>query len=131
MKTTCSLVTKALHLLSICLLAPLIGGATIVHAQERQVGVYFTITVPRGEFSENGAGNGYGGSAQFLVRLGPSPFLAGGDVGLVVNGYENRREPISPTTPNLRVGVSTTNNIFFSHFVLRAQPREGLVLPYF
>jgi hypothetical protein len=131
MKTICSLVTKAPRLLSICLLALLIGGATIVHAQERQVGVYLTTIVPRGGFSENGVGNGFGGSAQFLVRLGPSPFLAGGDVGLVVNGYENRREPISSTIPNRQAAVSTDNNIFFSHFVLRAQPRDGLVLPYF
>jgi hypothetical protein len=131
MKTVCSLVTKAPRLLSIYLLALLIGGATIVHAQERQVGIYLTTIVPRGGFSENGASNGYGGSAQFLARLAGSPFLAGGDVGLAVYGDESRREPISPTMPNLQVGVSTTNNIFFSHFVLRAQPREGLVRPYF
>ncbi|HEV2667435.1 MAG TPA: hypothetical protein VG324_21145 [Blastocatellia bacterium] len=131
MKTICSLVTEAPRLLSICLLDLLIGGATIVHAQERQVGIYLTTTVPRGGFSENDAGNGYGGSAQFLVRLGPTPFLAGGDVGLAVYGYESRREPISSTTPNLQARVSTDNNIFFSHFVLRAQPREGMVRPYF
>jgi hypothetical protein len=109
----------------------LIGGATIVNAQERQLGIYLTNIVPRGEFSENGVGYGVGGSAQFLVRLGPSPFLAGGDVGLAVYGVENRRDLISSTTPNIRVGVSTDNNIFFSHFVLRAQPRDGPVLPYF
>jgi hypothetical protein len=131
MKTICSLVTKALSLLSICLLALLIGGATIVHAQEREVGIYFTTIVPRGGFSENDAGNGFGGSAQFLIRLAGSPFLAGGDVGLVVYGDESRREPISSTMPNLHMRVSTTNNIFFSHFVLRAQPRDGPVLPYF
>jgi hypothetical protein len=109
----------------------LIGGATIVHAQERQLGIYFTNIVPRGEFNENGPSYGAGASAQFLIRLGPSPFLAGGDVGLAVYGDDSRREPIDSTMPNLRVGVSTTNNIFFSHFVIRAQPRDGLVLPYF
>jgi hypothetical protein len=130
MKTIRSLVTRATRLLSICLLALLIGGATIVHAQERQLGFYFTNIVPRGEFSENGVGYGVGGSAQFLVRLAESPFLAGGDVGLAVHGVESRREPIDPTMPDLRIGLSTTNNIFFSHFVLRAQPRDGPVLPY-
>jgi hypothetical protein len=109
----------------------LIGGATIVHAQERQFGFYFTTIGPSGEFSRTGADNGVGGSAQFLVRLAGSPFLAGGDVGLTVSGVESLTESISSTTPNLRVGVSRTNNIFFSHFVLRAQPREGAVLPYF
>jgi hypothetical protein len=109
----------------------LIGGATIVNAQERQLGIYFTNILPRGEFSENAGSYGVGASAQFLVRLGESPFLAGGDVGLAIYGDESRRELINSTTPNLQVGVSTTNNIFFSHFVLRAQPRDGAVLPYF
>jgi hypothetical protein len=108
----------------------LIGGATIVRAQERQAGIYFTTIVPRGEFSENVTNNGYGVSGQFLARLGPSPFLAGGDIGIVIYGSESHREPISSTIPNLQVRVRTTNNIFLSHFLLRAQPRTGPVRPY-
>jgi hypothetical protein len=130
MKTIYLFVTKAPSVLSVCFLVLLIGGATIISAQERQAGIYFTTIVPRGEFSENVTNNGYGVSGQFLVRLGGSPFLAGGDVGIATYGSESRREPISTTIPNLQVRVRTTNNIFFSHFVLRAQPRTGPVRPY-
>src|SRR5262245_58474779 len=130
MKKICLLAAEAPGALSVCFLAILIGGATIVRAQERQAGVYFTTIVPRGEFSENVTNNGYGASGLFLVRLGPTPFLAGGDIGIAVYGNESRLEPISSTIPNLRVRVRTTNNIFLSHFLLRAQPRTGPVRPY-
>jgi hypothetical protein len=131
MKTTCLFASKATRVLSVCFLALLIGGATVTRAQERQASVYFTTIVPRGEFSENVTNNGYGVSGQILVRLGPSPFLAGGDLGIAVYGSESHREPISTTIPNLQVRVRTSNNILFSHFVLRAQPRTGPVRPYF
>jgi opacity protein-like surface antigen len=131
MKTIYLFVTKTPSVLSVYFLALFIGGATIVHAQENgQVGGYFLTVVPRGEFSENVTNNGYGVGGQFLIRLGPSPFLAGGDFGIVVYGSESRREPISSTIPNLQVRVRTSNNIFLSHFVLRAQPRTGPVRPY-
>jgi hypothetical protein len=131
MKTTCVFAAKATRVLSVCFLSLLIGCATISRAQDRQVGVYFTTIVPRGEFSDNVTNNGYGASGQFLVRLAGSPFLAGGDLGIAVYGSVSHREPISTTIPNLQVRVRTSNNILFSHFVLRAQPRTGLVRPYF
>ena len=131
MKIICLLVTKAPRLLPVCLLTLMIGGATVVQAQDRgQVGGYFMIVVPRGEFSENVTNNGYGAGGQFLIRLGSSPFLAGGDFGIVVYGSESQREPISSTIPNLQVQGNTSNNIFLTHFVLRAQPRTGWVRPY-
>src|SRR5262249_23416346 len=132
MKTTCLFASKAARVLSVSFLSLLIGGATIVGAQDAaQAGVYFTTIVPRGGFSENVTNNGYGASGQFLVRLAGSPILAGGDLGIAVYGSVSHREPISTTIPNLQVKVKTNNNIFFSHFVLRAQPRTGLVCPYF
>jgi hypothetical protein len=94
------------------------------------LGVYFTTLVPRGEFSENITNNGYGGGGQFLIRLGDSPFLVGGDAGAVVYGSETRREPISTTIPNLQVRVRTSNNIFLAHSLFRVQPRTGPVRPY-
>jgi hypothetical protein len=132
MQTIRLFAAKATRVFSVCFLALLIGGATIVGAQDAaQVGVYFTTIVPRGGFSDNVTNNGYGASGQFLVRLGPSPFLAGGDLGIAVYGSVSHREPISTTIPNLQVRVRTSNNILFSHFVLRAQPRTGMVRPYF
>src|SRR5262245_52639313 len=90
MKAISLFVTKVPSVLSVCLLALFIGGATIAHAQERQAGFYFTTIVPHGQFSENVTNNGYGGGGQFLVRLGPSPFLIGGDLGGVIYGSESR-----------------------------------------
>jgi hypothetical protein len=112
------------------LLAIWMGGATIVRGQEFQAGAYFTTVIPRGELKENITNNGYGGGGQFLVRLGPSPFLVGGDVGIVIYGSETRFEPFSTTIPNVEVRVRTSNNILLAHSVLRIQPRTGLVRPY-
>jgi hypothetical protein len=109
----------------------LIGCATLVQAQEKgQAGGYFMIIVPRGEFSQNVTNNGYGGGGQFVIRIGRSPFLMGGDIGGVTYGSVSRREPFSPTIPNIGLRVATSNNIFLSHFVVRAQPRAGLIRPY-
>ena len=129
MKTICSLVTKSPYVLSVCLLAMLIGEATIVQAQAQtkdrvQLGVYFLTVVPRGEFSENLTNNSYGAGVQGLVRIGSSPFLVGGDLALVIYGYESRRDPTIPDR------VTTSNFIFVPHFVLRAQPRSGFIRPY-
>jgi hypothetical protein len=123
-------VLKASSIFSACFLALWIGGATIVRAQEFQAGGYFTTVVPRGEFRENVTNNGYGGGGFFLVRLGPSPFLVGGDAGVVIYGSESRREPFSTTIPNVDVRVRTSNNILLAHAVLRIQPRKGLIRPY-
>jgi opacity protein-like surface antigen len=131
MKTICSLATKAPNVLSVCLLALLIGCATIVQAQERvQISGYFLTVAPRGEFSENVTNNGYGAGLQGLVRVGSSPFLVGGDLGFVGYGSESHREIVSATISDFQVRVRTTNNIFLPHFVLRAQPRTGWVRPY-
>jgi len=107
----------------------LIGEATIVQAQAQtkdrvQLGVYFLTVVPRGEFSENLTNNSYGAGVQGLVRIGSSPFLVGGDLALVIYGYESRRDPTIPDR------VTTSNFIFVPHFVLRAQPRSGFIRPY-
>jgi hypothetical protein len=123
-------VLKATSILAASILALWIGGATIVRAQEFQVGGYFTTVVPRGEFRENVTNNGYGGGGLFLVRLGPSPFLVGGDAGVVIYGSESRREPFSTTIPNVDVRVRTSNNILLAHTVLRIQPQEWRIRPY-
>jgi hypothetical protein len=123
-------VKKAPSIVMACFLAFWIGGATIARAQEFQAGVSFTTVAPRGEFKENITTNGYGVSGLFLVRLGPSPFLVGGDVGVVTYGSESRREPFSTTIPNVDVRVRTSNNIFLAHTLVRLQPQEGRIRPY-
>jgi hypothetical protein len=125
-KTTRPLIT----ILAASFLALWIGGATMVSGQDFQAGGYFTTVVPHGEFNDFVPNNGYGGGGYFLVRLGSSPFLAGGDVGAVVYGSNTRDEPFSNTIPNVFVRVRTSNNILLAHSVLRLQPREWRIRPY-
>ena len=107
-----------------------VGGATPSRAQEIQVGVDFSTLIPRGEFKDNIDNNGYGIGAQFAVRLGRSPILVGADAGFTNYGSEERRELLSPTIPEIELKVKTNNNITWTHFMLRAQPRTGSVRPY-
>src|SRR5262245_11162188 len=132
MKITCLFAAKAIRVLSVCFLSLLIGGATIVGAQDAaQVGVYFTTIVPRGGFSENVTNNGYGASGQFLVRLAGSPILAGGDLGIAVYGSVSHRRPSRPTFPNLKARVRPGTTISFSLFLLRPKRRTAVFGPYF
>ena len=106
------------------------GFVTSVRAQEFQASIDFVTLFPVGEFKQNVDANGYGASGQFLVRLKKSPFLVGGDVGFAIYGSESRREPLSTTIPEVELEVTTSNNIFWTHAVLRAQPQSGKVRPY-
>src|SRR5690349_10285621 len=106
------------------------GQAAAVRAQEMQFGVDFLTVFPRGEFRDNVSNNGYGASAHFLVRVRQSHLLAGVDVGGVVYGSETRRERLLPDIPDVRVDVTTRNNIVLTHFLARMQPRHGAVRPY-
>ena len=106
------------------------GVQSSVLAQEYQASIDFITLIPRGELRQNIDNNGYGAGGQFLVRLKNSPFLVGGDVGFANYGTERRRESISDTIPELELEVSTTNNIFWTHAVIRAQPSSGKVRPY-
>jgi hypothetical protein len=106
------------------------GQATSACAQEIQIGFDFLTVVPRGQFKDNIKNNGYGASGQFLVRVKQSPILVGIDMGGVVYGSETRKETLLPSVPEVRIDVTTGNNIFLTHFLVRAEPRHGAVRPY-
>jgi opacity protein-like surface antigen len=99
-------------------------------AQDFQAGINFTTAFPTGDFKKNIDSNGYGAGGEFLYGIRKSPFLIGADLNFVTYGSESFRESLSPRIPEIRVRVNTSNNIFMSHFVLRAQKREGKVRPY-
>ena len=124
-------VERLFRFICLALLFFVVGAQSDARAQEYQVSIDFVTLIPRGELSQNIDNNGYGAGGQFLVRLKKSPFLVGGDIGFANYGTERRRESISETIPELEVEVSTTNNIFWTHAVLRAQPSSGKVRPYF
>jgi opacity protein-like surface antigen len=108
----------------------LLAFHTRSEAQSFQAGIDFTTVFPRGEFKQNIDNNGYGVGGQFLFRLGGTPLYAGFDGGFGVYGSQSRREILSPSIPELRLKVSTDNNIAWTHFLLRLQPRRGKVRPY-
>lgn len=107
------------------------GGQFFSQAQERfQAGADFLTLIPRGEFKQNIDNNGYGVGGFFAAGLGKAPLFVGVDAGVVRYGSQTRRVPISPTIPEIRLRVTTTNNIALTHFLLRLQAREGKVRPY-
>jgi hypothetical protein len=117
-----------LGLAALCLAA--FGSVSAARAQEFQAGIDFLTVIPRGEFKDNVRNNGYGASGQFLVRLKQSPILVGIDLGGGVYGSETRKVVLLPEVPEVRADVTTSNNIFMTHFVVRAEPRHGVVRPY-
>lgn len=119
---------KRLGLLAVLVLAH--GCLASLRAQEIQFGIDFLTVVPEGGFKQNIDNNGYGIGGQFLVGIRRSPFLVGADFGTVRYGSETTREPFSSTIPEIELEVQTDNKIVLTHFLVRAQPREGNVRPY-
>jgi hypothetical protein len=94
------------------------------------VGGYFTIALPQGEFDEKVENNGYGLTGQALFSVTGSPVAIGASFGGVIYGRETREEPFSLTIPDVTVDVETNNYILLGHAVLRIQPPAGPFRPY-
>jgi len=94
------------------------------------IGAYFTITLPRGEFEEHVEKNGYGLTGQALFSVPGSPVAVGASFGGVIYGRETREEPFSLTIPDVTVDVETSNYIILGHAVLRIQAPSGPFRPY-
>jgi hypothetical protein len=94
------------------------------------LGGYFTIALPQGEFEESVENNGYGFIGQALFSVGGTPVSIGGSFGGAIYGRETRREPFSLTIPDVTVEVETNNYILLGHLVLRLQPPAGPFRPY-
>ena len=54
----------------------------------------------------------------------------GFSLGFLVYGSETRKELLSSAIPEVLVDITTTNNIFLCHLLLRVQPPEGKFRPY-
>jgi hypothetical protein len=94
------------------------------------LGGYFTIALPQGEFEESVENNGYGFIGQALFSVGGTPVSIGGSFGGAIYGRETRKEPFSLTIPDVTVEVETNNYILLGHLVLRLQPPAGPFRPY-
>jgi hypothetical protein len=94
-------------------------------------GIGFDLGIPQGEFKHNVPEQmAFGGSLHIAFRPGGSPLLLGGDLGYMIYGHDVRREHFSLTIPEVFVRVTTSNNIFMGHLLMRLQPATGVMRPY-
>lgn len=100
-----------------------------VHAQH-QVTAAFAITDPRGEFDAN-TDTGYGFTGAYVYAFGRDRVFGLGLTGLFQSyGRSERRAPLSPTIPDLRVDVETTNNTALIQGLVQVKAPTGAVQPY-
>jgi len=95
--------------------------------EDFQAGVNFSIGFPQNEFKESVDQIGLSGFGHFAYNFRKSPFSVGLSLGFLVYGSETREELLSSAIPEVFVDITTTNNIFLCHFLLRVQPQEVFV----
>lgn len=125
-----------LALVGLALCAPAYGQPATEPPAEQdglsgEASLNFLVGVPRGAFQDNIDGLGYGGELFVGLRLGNTPAVVGVDLGFLIYGRHTDTVPFSNTVgPRVTVDVTTTNNIFEPHLVLRLQSPGGRVRPY-
>lgn len=101
------------------------------NAQVRpEVSVGLLLGLPSGDFGDNVSDTGIGVVFTGGIQLPQSPVLLGVELGYLVYGRTRRSEAFNTATPDIRVNVVTSNNIFQGNFFLRLQPMTGKVRPY-
>ncbi len=100
-------------------------------ALDFDAGLQFRTASPQGEFARHVKNMGFGLGGHFGLRFPNTPVMIGADLGFIIYGHDSRKEPFSPTIPDVLVDVETSNNIFSSHLFLRLQPAQGVFRPYF
>ena len=99
-------------------------------AAQPSVTVSGLAAVPQGSFSDalDTAGGGLAVGAYYTVP--GSPVAVGLEGTIALYGVERREVPLSLTIPDVRVGVTTSNNLAQGLAVLRLQVPRGAVRPY-
>ena len=93
----------------------LVISASLSFAQSRfQANFNFSLGFPQAEFKENVDNIGLGATGSFVYNLPDMPFLVGASIGFLVYGRESREEPFSQTIQDVRVDVTTWNNILMT-----------------
>ena len=95
-----------------------------------QGGVNLLLGFPQGDFKDEVDKTGVGIAGEFLYSPKGSIFGIGASLGFMIYGHETRAEPFSYTIPNVFVDVTTDNNIFLGHILMRIQPKVGPIRPY-
>jgi hypothetical protein len=112
-------------------LAFVLAFVSVAGAQPQPQGsLQFIAGFPQGGFSQNVESVGYGANLFGGIGIGRTPIVIGVEGGFLIYGYERRSEPFSTTIPDVRVDVTTSNNIALGHLVLRLQPPTGAVRPF-
>ena len=89
----------------------------------------FAAGVPVGTFGEN-VGASFGGAVDFSVRLGDSPVSVGAAFASLRYGTDARQVALPTTVPEAVTVAKTSNSVFWTHALVRVQPRTGRVRPY-
>ena len=118
----------------LAVLAVLLLGVSLARDGQAQVypqgEIAIIVGVPQGEFEDNVDNAGVGLNLFAGIGLGRTPVVLGLDGSFLVYGFERRREPFSPSIPDVTVRVETSNAIAMGHMVLRLQPPRGAFQPY-
>ena len=89
----------------------------------------FAAGVPVGTFGEN-VGASFGAAVDFSVRLGDTPVSVGVALESLRYGTETWHLALITGLPEVVSDVNTSYNLFWTHALVRVQPRTGLVRPY-
>ena len=89
----------------------------------------FAAGVPMAAFGDH-AGASFGGGLDFGVRLGDTPVSVGAALEYLRYGTETRHVALFSGAPEVLSDVNTSNNVFWTHALVRVQPRTGRVRPY-
>jgi len=106
-------------------------NGTNVFAQDGlQGGLNLTLGLPQGDFSNNVKETGFGLSGNIGITFDKTPIMIGAEFSYLTYGDETRSVPFSLTIPDVKVDVTTANNILLGHLFLRLQLPNGPVRPY-
>lgn len=86
--------------------------------------------LPQGAFSDALGSAGGGLALGVLVGIPGTPLAVGAEGAIAIYGYERRTVPLSLTIPDVRVGVTTSNNLAHGLAVARLQTPDGPVRLY-
>lgn len=109
-------------------LAALLSLAPPAHAQHR-VNVALAVSDPRGEFDVN-TDTGYGLVGGYRYGIGGGVLGIGLEGAFQTYGNARRRAPLSPTIPEIRVDVETSNNSTYLLGAIELEPPTGPVRPF-
>ena len=107
-----------------------LAGVPGLARAQHQVTAALVATDPQGEFDLN-TDTGFGFTGSYLYGFGRQRVFALGVTGTVQSyGRTSRRAILSPTIPDIRVDVETTNNNAYLQGVAQLKAPTGAIQPY-